>query len=375
MLVTFPIGIVVFRTFSEGMQKHIPDARPAEWACIHGSLRFSRERRSSCTKYLDSYPNGKTPPALRFLTMNLNWSAREVQSQLAGEYLHWVPVPLARSRSPSSLGGYQVKRPRPARPRQGARCRTRRCRWSRGSCRCFFGLITYGLKRRPPSTSWSPTAGESASSTSCSTRYEESRGWESRGGRRQGAKADPSPERRQRRAPSRHSDPTVANAAPQQEETEALTMDWIEVTARAWTTPRSWRSTVSAWSRTSSNTRFSMSPKAASSAWAAPMPDPGAGQALVEDKPTDRRRRGKGRSDRPRGRADRDRSGRRVRSPGEPRKARRARERRRHPFAPPQQGGRGGGSSGGGSNNSRLRSSRPGPWPMARRRRTWKPSP
>ena len=97
---------------------------------------------------------------------------------------------------------------------------------------------------------------------------------------------------------------------------------------------------------------------------------------LSRDKPTDRRRRGKGRSDRPSGSGGSG-SKRAPRPEAQPqrRKARRAPRTVKAPVRAAAAGRRGAGAAAVDRTTARHRSSRPGPWPMARRRRTWKPSP
>jgi len=72
MVVTIPIGIAVFRTFSHGLQTHLPQ---------HGTL--GKLYAAVCENQNDVHKCGKaishhTPAAMRFLGMSLNLSAREV---------------------------------------------------------------------------------------------------------------------------------------------------------------------------------------------------------------------------------------------------------------------------------------------------------
>jgi YidC/Oxa1 family membrane protein insertase len=141
ILVTLPIGIAVFRTFREGMQKHIPTSGPFKG--LYQDMCGSRSVKE-CTAYLDSYPKGKTPPVFRFLGMNLNWSAREVQTQLAGEYLHWVPYFLLIALVVIT-GWYQVKQTQARQTRQGGAAPNTQMQMVTRIMPVFFGLITYGL--------------------------------------------------------------------------------------------------------------------------------------------------------------------------------------------------------------------------------------
>ena len=98
-------------------------------------------------------------------------------------------------------------------------------------------------------------------------------------------------------APNR---PSPAHLALQQEETEALTMDWIEVTAAAWTTPK--ELALDRLGVVEDELEYEILDEPKGGLF-------GLGRAdarirarvkpLSRDKPTDRRRRGKGRSDRP----------------------------------------------------------------------------
>ena len=141
ILVTLPIGIAVFRTFAHGVQKHIPTTGPFKG--LYQDMCGSRTV-AECTKYLDSYPKGKTPPTFRFLGMNLDWSAREVQTQLSGEYLHWVPYFLLIALVVLT-GWYQVKQTQARQTRQGGAAPNTQMQMVTRIMPVMFGLITYGL--------------------------------------------------------------------------------------------------------------------------------------------------------------------------------------------------------------------------------------
>ena len=63
----------------------------------------------ACTTYLNQQNDqGNTPSTLRFLTMNLDWSAHEIQKQMPGEYLKWIPYFLLIA-AVIFTGWYQVR--------------------------------------------------------------------------------------------------------------------------------------------------------------------------------------------------------------------------------------------------------------------------
>ncbi len=146
ILVTLPIGIAVFRTFRNGVQTHLPKAGPfkalyTDICTIHGQYYGSTKE---CTAHLKTYGKGQTPPVFRFLGMNLNWSAREVQTQLAGEYLHWVPYFLLIALVVLT-GWYQVKQTQARQTRTGGAAPNTQMQMVTRIMPVLFGLITYGL--------------------------------------------------------------------------------------------------------------------------------------------------------------------------------------------------------------------------------------
>jgi YidC/Oxa1 family membrane protein insertase len=146
ILVTLPIGIAVFRTFREGIQNHLPKTGPfkalyTDICTVHG--KYFPDTKG-CTAALKTYQKGETPDVFRFLGMNLNWSAREVQTQLAGEYLHWVPYFLLIALVVLT-GWYQVKQTQARQTRQGGAAPNTQMQMVTRIMPIFFGLITYGL--------------------------------------------------------------------------------------------------------------------------------------------------------------------------------------------------------------------------------------
>ena len=157
LFVTFPIGIAVFRTFSQGVQRHIPQCGPFDESlqrdlheghhrgrAAHGGREAQpagadEDRPASVHLPPRPLPEGQTPPAFRFLGMNLNWSAHEVQTQLSGHYLQWVPYFLLIALV-IFTGWYQVRQTQARQMRQGGTAaQRRRCRRSPRSCRSSSG--------------------------------------------------------------------------------------------------------------------------------------------------------------------------------------------------------------------------------------------
>jgi YidC/Oxa1 family membrane protein insertase len=157
LLITLPIGLAVFRTFREGVQKHLPktgafDRLYTDICTIHGHYYAST---ADCTKALGGkspvgapltahYTKGQTPPTFRFLGMNLNWSAREVQTQLSGEYLHWIPYFLLIGLVILS-GWYQVRQTQARQLKQGGAPANAQMQTLTKIFPIFFGFISYGL--------------------------------------------------------------------------------------------------------------------------------------------------------------------------------------------------------------------------------------
>ena len=104
MIITIPIGIAVFRTFSHGIQKHLPQTgRMGE--LYHAICPSSTKTTAGCTAYLSSHKSDP-PAALNFLGMSLNLTAREAQ-KLAGlgkAWPYYIVIALV-----ALTGWYQVK--------------------------------------------------------------------------------------------------------------------------------------------------------------------------------------------------------------------------------------------------------------------------
>jgi YidC/Oxa1 family membrane protein insertase len=141
LLITLPIGLAVFRTFREGVQKHLPTSGP--FKSLYTDMCGSKTVKQ-CTTYLDHYPKGKTPPVFRFLGMNLNWSAREVQTQLSGQYLHWIPYFVLIALVILS-GWYQVRQTQARQLKQGGAPANAQMQTLTKIFPIIFGFISYGL--------------------------------------------------------------------------------------------------------------------------------------------------------------------------------------------------------------------------------------
>jgi YidC/Oxa1 family membrane protein insertase len=137
LLLIFPIGIAVFRTFSLGVQRHIPQSGP--FNRLYTDLCSDRSV-SQCTDYLKDH----NPKALYFLGMNLNWSAREVQTELAGHAIQWVPYFLLIALV-MLTGWYQVRQTQARQLRQGGAPPNPQMVMITRIMPIFFGLITYTL--------------------------------------------------------------------------------------------------------------------------------------------------------------------------------------------------------------------------------------
>lgn len=139
IIVTLPIGIAVFRTFSQGVQRHIP--RTGTFNKLYVDLCGSATTPvKQCTADIAKH----TPRPFYFLGMNLNWSAHEVQSKLQGEYLQWIPYFLLIALV-IFTGWYQVRQTQARQLRQGGTPPNAQMQTITKIMPLFFGVITYGL--------------------------------------------------------------------------------------------------------------------------------------------------------------------------------------------------------------------------------------
>jgi hypothetical protein len=132
-----PIGLAVFRTFSLGVQRHIP--QDGAFSRLYTDLCGERTV-SQCTDYLKD----NNPDTLYFLGMNLNWSARQVQNKLPGDFIEWLPyfflIALVMF-----TGWYQVRQTQARQLRQGGAPPNPQMVMITRIMPIFFGLITYTL--------------------------------------------------------------------------------------------------------------------------------------------------------------------------------------------------------------------------------------
>ena len=95
MIVTIPIGIAVFRTFSQGVQKHLPETG-------HFSGLYHDICRNTSVKVCTEALNHHTPSVMHFLGMNLNQTARQFSGASAIPY--YIMIGLV-----ALTGWYQVR--------------------------------------------------------------------------------------------------------------------------------------------------------------------------------------------------------------------------------------------------------------------------
>ncbi|MFM7224641.1 MAG: YidC/Oxa1 family membrane protein insertase [Actinomycetota bacterium] len=145
LIITFPIGIAVFRTFQNGVEKHIPQSGTFG-ALYRDMCTKSGELLSvqQCGSYISDYPQGQTPPAFRFLGMNLNWSAAQATDQLAGDWIEWIPYFLLIG-IVIFTGWYQVRQTQARQLRQGGPQPNSQMMAITRILPIFFGVITYTL--------------------------------------------------------------------------------------------------------------------------------------------------------------------------------------------------------------------------------------
>ena len=119
ILITLPIGMAVFRTFSKGVQHHLPRERVRSASC---TPRCAATRR---TKACGTALSHHTPKAMRFLGLSLNLSAREAQKVGLGHGGAVLRARRARRAHRLVPGPPDAGPPTPVR---AARRPTRRCR-------------------------------------------------------------------------------------------------------------------------------------------------------------------------------------------------------------------------------------------------------
>lgn len=137
LIIIFPIGIAVFRTFRLGVQHHIP--RTGHFSGLYTDLCGNRSVHV-CSAYLKTHQ----PKTLYFLGMNLDWSARQVQDKLAGHPIEWVPY-FGLIALVMLTGWYQVRQTQARQLQQGSAPPNRQMQTITKVMPVFFGFITYTL--------------------------------------------------------------------------------------------------------------------------------------------------------------------------------------------------------------------------------------
>ena len=152
LLVIFPIGIAVFRTFSQGVQRHLPHSGAFGGLYHDICTQAANQPKPApgdplvlkvCNANVDHYPKGQTIPVFRFLGMNLNWSAHEAQT-LAGGWIHTLPY-FALIAIVIFTGWYQVRQTQARQSKQGGTPPNAQMQAITKVMPVFFGFITYGL--------------------------------------------------------------------------------------------------------------------------------------------------------------------------------------------------------------------------------------
>jgi YidC/Oxa1 family membrane protein insertase len=108
MIITIPIGIAVFRTFSKGVQHHLPQSGSLGklYASICGHTAGKVRTVKQCGPYLsDLTKKNHTPAAMHFLGMSLNLTAHGAQSAgVVGALPYYLLIGLV-----ALTGWYQVR--------------------------------------------------------------------------------------------------------------------------------------------------------------------------------------------------------------------------------------------------------------------------
>ncbi len=148
LVIIFPIGIAVFRTFRNGIQRHLPRSGVFDrlYVDLCGSAHTSTK---VCGNYLsgkgaDGKGTHQIPHTLYFLGINLNWAASEVRTKLSGHALQWTPY-YALIGLVILTGWYQVRQTQARQLRQGGAPPNQQMQMITRVMPVFFGVITYGL--------------------------------------------------------------------------------------------------------------------------------------------------------------------------------------------------------------------------------------
>jgi len=135
MVVTIPIGIAVFRTFSQGLQAHLPKGSGALGTLYGDICGGDNVPTKVCGKAISHH----TPEAMRFLGMSLNLSARQV-SGFPEVLPYYVLVGLV-----VLTGWYQVRQTQARQLQSGNTPPNAQMQMMTKVFPVIFGLITLGI--------------------------------------------------------------------------------------------------------------------------------------------------------------------------------------------------------------------------------------
>jgi YidC/Oxa1 family membrane protein insertase len=133
LVVTIPIGIAVFRTFSLGLQTHLPQS--GKLGELYTSLCGNQEDVHKCGKAITQ----NTPAAMKFLGMSLNLSARQV-SGFPTVVPYYILVGLV-----VLTGWYQVRQTQARQLQTGNAPPNAQMQMMTKVFPVIFGLITLGI--------------------------------------------------------------------------------------------------------------------------------------------------------------------------------------------------------------------------------------
>jgi YidC/Oxa1 family membrane protein insertase len=104
MIITIPIGIAVFRTFSKGVQHHLPQT-PGPLGDLYRGICGTLNTKACGVRLTALTAKGHTPPALHFLGMSLNLTAHSAQAAGIGSAIpYYILIALV-----ALTGWYQVR--------------------------------------------------------------------------------------------------------------------------------------------------------------------------------------------------------------------------------------------------------------------------
>jgi YidC/Oxa1 family membrane protein insertase len=135
LVVTIPIGIAVFRTFSQGLQHHLPQTGSLGKLYVNICGSDSHTTTKECGKAIAKH----TPAAMRFLGMELNHSAREIHG-FPTVLPYYVLVGLV-----VLTGWYQVRQTQARQLQSGNAPPNAQMQMMTKVFPVIFGLITLGI--------------------------------------------------------------------------------------------------------------------------------------------------------------------------------------------------------------------------------------